>query len=134
MSVVPDDTEGVAGEGPRDERVPTPDEVAAELVAAGVHEPVDEPRHYPSTIGGVCYLVVLATTLVGLGIVTAGHWRGGVQVVAGALVAAAGLRLVLPAKDAGMLAVRHRLLDSGLLAAIAVALWFLATTIPDQAV
>lgn len=130
---MPETTEGpAAGEEPRDERVPTPDEVAAELVAAGVQAPEDDVRRYPSTIGGVCYLLVLAATLVGLGVVTTGHWRGGVHVVAGALLAAAGLRLVLPAKDAGMLAVRHRLLDSGLLAAVAVALWFLASTIPEQ--
>ena len=44
---------------------------------------------------------------------------------------AAGLRLVLPRKDAGMLAVRHRLVDVLLLGSVAALLWFLAVTIPN---
>lgn len=126
------DTPGGAGA----EHVPTPEEVAAELVAAGVQEPgtEGEVRRYPSTIGGALYLCVLAATFVGLGVVATGHWRGGVHIVAGALVAAAGMRLVLPARDAGMLAVRNRFLDATLLTAVGVALWLLASTIPEQTV
>jgi hypothetical protein len=117
--------------------VPSPEEVEAELVAAGVQEPthVDgAERRYPSTLGGAFYLGILAVVALGLGVTAGGHWRGGVHLIAGALVAAAVLRLVLPTRDAGMLAVRHRALDCTLLAVAGVALWFLASTIPNQPV
>jgi hypothetical protein len=49
-----------------------------------------------------------------------------------ALACAALLRLVLPERDAGMLAVRHRLLDVTVLLGLGIALFVLAGTIPDQ--
>ncbi len=61
-------------------------------------------------------------------------WRLGVRILAASLAAAAGLRLVLPKRDAGMLAVRHRLLDVFLLGGVSVVLFALATSIPDQPV
>jgi hypothetical protein len=112
--------------------VPSPEEVEAELVAAGIQAPDGVDRSYPSTIGGMCYLVILGVVAAGLVVVATGHWRGGIHVVAGALVAAAALRLVLPARDAGTLAVRHRMLDTTLLGGMGVALWVLASTIPDS--
>ncbi len=78
------------------------------------------------------FLVVLVVALAGIGIVTADRWRLGIQCVAGALGAAALVRLVLPRRDAGMLAVRSRWLDVTLLAVLAGLLWFLAGSIPDQ--
>jgi hypothetical protein len=116
--------------------VPSPEEVEAELVAAGVQEPSEDgaERRYPSTIGGAFYLCVLGVVVAGLVVTTAGHWRGGVHLISGALGGAAVLRLVLPARDAGMLAVRHRALDCSLLAIVGAVLWFLASTIPDQQV
>lgn len=107
--------------------VPSADEVAAEL-----EEVEEEGRRYPSTIGGAFYLLVLVTAIVGVGIVWAGNWRLGVRCLAGALLVAAVMRLVLPAKDAGMLAVRHRAVDCVLLAGLGGALVFLAQTIPNQ--
>jgi hypothetical protein len=92
----------------------------------------DEGRRYPSTIGGMFYLLVLAATAVGIGIVSTGNWRLGTEWMAGALIAAALARLVLPRRDAGMLAVRHRLFDCVLLAGVGVILIFLAITIPNQ--
>jgi Protein of unknown function (DUF3017) len=89
-------------------------------------------RRYPSTIGGAFYLVVVAVTAIGIGIVTTGAWRVGVRWIAGALIFAAVVRAVLPARDAGMLAVRHRWWDCFLLAGVAAALLFLAASIPDQ--
>jgi hypothetical protein len=92
-----------------------------------------EERRYPSTIGGAFYIGILGATGVGIAIVFRSHdWRLGVRVVAGALFAAALLRLVLPQRDAGMLAVRHRLVDVGLLVFVGGALFFLAGDIPDQ--
>ena len=92
----------------------------------------EEPRRYPSTIGGVFYILVLLVCVAGIGLVATGRWRLGVKVLAGALVGASALRLVLPARDAGMLAVRHRAIDVLLLAAMGGALYFLAVSIPDQ--
>ncbi|GAB3199378.1 hypothetical protein GCM10027062_15870 [Nocardioides hungaricus] len=89
-------------------------------------------RRYPSTIGGAFYLVVIAIVAIGIGIVTTGRWRLGVQWFGGALGLAAVVRAALPAKDAGMLAVRTRWWDCLLLAGTGAALVFLAVSIPDQ--
>lgn len=97
-------------------------------------EPVEGGRRYPSTIGGAFYLVVLAVVAVSIGIVASGNWRLGVRWFGGALVFAALIRALLPAKDAGMLAVRRRWWDCLLLAGAGAALIFLAISIPDQPV
>ena len=96
----------------------------------------EEPkgRRYPSTIGGIFYLVVLAATVIGIGIVSTGDWRAGIRWIAGGLILAAVVRLVLPARDAGMLAVRHRAVDCVMLAGVGILLIFLASTIPNQPV
>ncbi len=76
---------------------------------------------------------MLLAVAVGIGITWREHdWRLGIRVVAGALAAASALRLVLPQRDAGMLAVRPRLFDVALVGAIAVGLFVLAANIPDQ--
>ena len=93
-----------------------------------------EGRRYPSTIGGLIYLGVLVVTAVGLGIITQGDWRLGVKWIASALALAALVRLVIPAQQAGMLAVRRRAIDVVILAGLAIALWFLSTSIPNQPV
>jgi hypothetical protein len=91
-----------------------------------------EGRRYPSTLGGLVYLSVLAVSVVGLVIATRGDWRFGVRWVAASLVAAAVARLLLPAPQAGMLAVRRRSIDVALLVLAGAALWFLSVTIPNQ--
>ena len=113
---------------------PSPEEVAAELDAAAEEhaERVEEERRYPSTIGGAFYLLVLAVGAVGVAIVWSGDWRLGIRCLAGGLCLAALLRLVLPARDAGMLAVRNRFFDAVLLGGLGAAILFLATTIPNQ--
>ena len=79
------------------------------------------------------YILVLIAMAVGIGITWLAHdWRLGIQVVAGALAAASALRLVLPQRDAGMLAVRPRPVDVVVVGAIAVALFVLAEITPDQ--
>jgi Protein of unknown function (DUF3017) len=103
-------------------------------------EPEPEPdaelteRRYPSTIGGALYLLALCAAAFGIAVVWTGDWRLGIRVVAGALCFAALARLVLPAKDAGMLAVRHRLFDVFVLAGLGGLLFFLTATIPNQSV
>ena len=90
-------------------------------------------RRYPSTIGGFFYLWVLAAAALGVAWAWLGDdWRLGVTWISASLMSAAALRLVLPERDVGMLAVRHRLLDVLTLGSIGGVLMFLAQTIPDQ--
>ena len=116
----PGDSENGSGD-----LIEPPDEVPAESA-----EPAG--RRYPSTIGGACYLLVLAAATVGLVITARGSWRLGVRWIAVSLLVAAVLRLVLPARDAGMLAVRRRAVDVLLLAVVGIGLIILTVTIPDQ--
>ena len=106
-----------------------PDEVAE---FSRLDPPLHEERHYPSTIGGLFYLLVLAAGATGIAIVWSGDWRLGIRCLAAGLCFACLLRLVLPKRDAGMLAVRHRLVDVVLLVGVALALYYLAGNIPDQ--
>jgi hypothetical protein len=92
----------------------------------------EEPRRYPSTIGGACYLAILAAAGVALVIAARSDWRLGMQILGGSLLVAALLRLVLANRDAGMLAVRNRFLDASLLIGTGVALITLAASIPDM--
>ena len=159
MTLVPPKTFGSGAEGARDGEVPSgsgaasaaPEgaeegredaAVGAERLEAdsGIDAGTDpalvgpaptEPRRHPSTIGGAFYLVILAATVVGIVIVSTGRWRTGVHWMGGALVVGALLRSVLPTRDAGMLAVRHRWFDAALLGGTGVALWILASSIPD---
>lgn len=75
----------------------------------------------------LCTLVVVG---VGLALVTFSHWRRGLVVVGVALVGAALLRLLLPVRRVGFLAVRSRLVDVVLLAGVGVAVVVLAVSIP----
>ena len=66
-------------------------------------ETEDDGRRYPSTIGGLFYLLVLAVVSVALALVVLDEWRTGVRVMGGALIFGALVRLVLRTRDAGML-------------------------------
>ena len=105
-----------------------------EVAGTGVDESeVVEDRRYPSTVGGAFYLAILVAAGTGIGIVMLAHeWRVGIRVISGALGTAGVIRLLLPQRDAGMLAVRHRFVDVALLVSVALALYFLAGDIPDQ--
>ena len=92
----------------------------------------EDERRYPSTIGGALYIVILAACGAGVAVVASGDWRLGVRILAVALMVAAGIRLVLPARDAGMLAVRHRAIDVTVLALMGALIYFLASSIPNQ--
>jgi len=90
-------------------------------------------RRYPSTFGGLIYLVVVLTTVVGLAMAALGPWRRGVALVGVALVFASCMRLVTKEDEAGMLRVRSRWFDVTVLAGVGIALIALAANIPDQA-
>jgi len=94
--------------------------------------PRRERRRIPSTFGGLIYLVVVATTVVGLGLVAFGPWRRGIALVGVALLFASGMRLVINEGESGMLRVRGRIFDVAALAGIGTALIVLAGNIPDQ--
>ena len=100
-SPVPGDTRRRAG--------PSPEEIAEELDAvAEEHEAIEAERRYPSTIGGAFYLLVLAVSAVAIGIVCDRATGGSASVAWPARSLRRAVRPVLPARDAGMLAVRNR--------------------------
>jgi hypothetical protein len=91
-------------------------------------------RRYPSTFGGVIYLIVVLATLVGLAMVAFGPWRRGMALVGFALIFAACMRLVTREDEAGMLRVRSRWFDVSVLAGVGASLIALSANIPDQSV
>jgi hypothetical protein len=75
-------------------------------------------------------LAVLLTVGAGLLVVTFGYWRRGLVVIGLALVVAALLRLLLPLRRVGFLAVRSRPVDVVLLGGAGLTLTVVAVTIP----
>ncbi len=102
------------------------------MTGPGILPPEPPPRRYPSTIGGTLYLLAMAGVLVGILIAAQDDWRVGVRVMAGSLLFAAACRLLLPSRQAGMLAVRHRAIDVAMLVGVGAVLIFLAGSIPNQ--
>jgi hypothetical protein len=90
-------------------------------------------QRYPSTFGGLIYLVIVLTTVVGLVMVALGPWRRGVALIGFALLFASCMRLVTKEDEAGMLRVRSRWFDVAALAGVGISLIALAANIPDQA-
>ena len=76
---------------------------------------------------------VLVAVGVGLGMVALEHWRRGLVVIGCALIAAALLRLLLPVRRVGFLAVRGRTVDVVLLAGMGVAVVAIALAVPAEA-
>jgi hypothetical protein len=77
-------------------------------------------------------LAVLVVVAVGLLMVTFDHWRKGLVVVGLALVGGAALRLLVPLRRVGFLAVRSRPVDVVLLAGTGLALTVIAVAIPSR--
>jgi len=75
-------------------------------------------------------LAVLVVVAVGLVDVTFGHWRTGIVIVGLALIGAAVLRLLVPLRRVGFLAVRSRTVDVVLLAGAGLLLTVIVLTIP----
>ena len=76
-------------------------------------------------------VVVLLVVGVGLLLVAFHYWRMGLAVMGLALVGAGLLRLLLPVRRAGFLAVRGRPVDVVLLAGTGLALTVIARTLPS---
>jgi hypothetical protein len=77
-------------------------------------------------------LLVLVVVAVGLLMVTFEHWRRGLVVVGVALVGGALLRLLLPVRRVGFLAVRSRPVDVVLMAGVGITLAAFALAIPGN--
>lgn len=75
-------------------------------------------------------LAVLVVAGTGLLLVTVEHWRRGLIVMGVALIGAALLRLLLPERRVGFLAVRSRPVDVVLMAAAGLALTIVSVAIP----
>lgn len=86
----------------------------------------------PSTTGGIVYLVVMATLLVGLGTVTAGAWRTGTAIMAASFGLAFVARAVLPDDRAGMLRIRRKFVDLTTMAVCSAGMLVLAAVIPSR--
>ncbi|MGY1825578.1 MULTISPECIES: DUF3017 domain-containing protein [unclassified Blastococcus] len=87
----------------------------------------------PFLAGLVRQLPLLAVLVVvgsGLLLVTFEHWRRGLVVIGLAMVGAALLRLLLPVRRVGFLAVRSRAVDVVLLAGAGITLTAVALAIP----
>ncbi len=75
---------------------------------------------------------VLVVVAVGLGMIAIEHWRRGLLVVGLALVGAGVLRLVLPVRRVGFLAVRSRPVDVVLMAGTGIAVAVLSVVVPGS--
>ncbi len=75
---------------------------------------------------------VLVAVAVGLGMVALEHWRRGLLVVGLALVGAGVLRLLLPVRRVGFLAVRSRPVDVVLMAGTGTVLAVLTLAVPGD--
>lgn len=75
-------------------------------------------------------LAVLSLALLGLLLAAVVDWQVGAFAVGLSLLLGAGLRLALPVRAAGWLAVRTRTLDASFMLALGFAVVLLANTIP----
>lgn len=75
-------------------------------------------------------LAVVAVSAFGVVAAAQHHWRKGLYVVAGALLLGAVLRLVLPTRRVGSLAVRAKAFDVGVLLGLGVGVALLAGAVP----
>ena len=80
--------------------------------------------------GEVPALTVLALTAAGLIAAATGAWRVGLWVVAAGCLLGALLRLVLPTRRAGLLAVRSRAVDVIVLGGFGAAVLLIAAAVP----
>ena len=75
-------------------------------------------------------LAVLVTVALGLLVVAFDHWRLGLVIIGLALIGGAVLRLLLPVRRAGFLAVRSRPVDVALTTGVGLAVVVIALATP----
>jgi hypothetical protein len=104
---------------------PHPVEAPAAEEAPVVAVPVESAERRP-VLGEVPLALAIAGAGVGLIVIALHHFRWGNLLIAGSMLAAALLRLVLPSRQAGLLVVRSRFTDVVTMGAIGSALLILA--------
>ena len=78
------------------------------------------------------FVTVLLVVVVGLLVTSRGYFRIGSVVVGAGVLLGALLRALLPERRAGLLVVRHRVLDVALMTAMGVAVIVLAIVVPGR--
>jgi hypothetical protein len=91
-----------------------------------------EPAAVARTLRAWPLLVVLIGVVAGLVIafVVESGWRLGCLVIGGSLAVGAIERILLPSREAGLLQVRSKAFDAGMLVVLAVAILVLAMLVP----
>jgi hypothetical protein len=91
-----------------------------------------EPTAAARTLRAWPLLVVLAGVVAGLVIALLGEstWRLGCLVIGGSLVLGAVERIALPSREAGLLQVRSKAFDAGMLIVLGVMVVVLAIAVP----
>jgi hypothetical protein len=89
-----------------------------------------EPTAAARTLRAWPLLVVLLGVVAGLVIALLGQWRLGCLVIGGSLGVGAIERIALPSRDAGLLQVRSKAFDSGMLMVLAAVILVLAVLVP----
>jgi hypothetical protein len=102
----------------------------ADTPTGGDHAAVD-PREQGRRFPEWPLLTVLLGVVLGLVTALADGWRLGAVVVGAAVLWGAGLRLVLPARALGLLAVRSRPMDVGMLVVAGAGIVVLAILVPE---
>jgi hypothetical protein len=94
------------------------------MAEAARRPPAERANQGAGLLTQVPYLLVLAGVVAGLATIRSGEQavRSGTLVIAGALLAGALMRLILPAGRAGMLGSRRRLADVAALALLGIGL------------
>lgn len=82
--------------------------------------------------GSLAFVGVVGVGIVGVLLAAAGLWRQGSWVIGGAVLLAGLARLVLPDRSAGMLRVRRKSLDVGLLLLLATLITLVTLAIRDR--
>jgi hypothetical protein len=99
--------------------------------ASGARPPLYTRRPFlAGLIRQLPLLAVLMTVAVGLLLVVFDHWRKGLVVIGLALVGAAVLRLLVPLRAVGFLAVRSRPIDVVLMGGTGLVLTVIALAVP----
>ena len=89
-------------------------------------QPQPQPRRFREWPIGL----VLACVAASLAVVAANHFRRGTYMLAATVLLATGLRLMLPAREAGLLAVRSRFVDVLVLGFLGAGMLTLAYLVP----
>jgi multisubunit Na+/H+ antiporter MnhB subunit len=75
------------------------------------------------------FALVIAVSVAGLLQIVLYHWRQGAVLLGGALLLAAALRMLLSDEQAGLIAIRRRVIDALLYSGLGVAVLLIALTI-----